>query len=157
MPWKHVFPVAEEKKEPKGLEALWKQGQSLIGVWAFCRIFSCQCQGNKTEISPESERLLKPGPLHLFGRQETDSLCSMGRRPGRGRKQVGRSKSWTALGVEPESGFPGQSLLSNLHFSEQKLYCLGVINNSTPFILFWEYFDVEISSVVSIIYVSLLK
>lgn len=64
--WKHLFPVAEEKKEPKGLGAFGKQSQPLIGGWVFCCTFSCQCQGNKTEIFPESERLLKPGPLHVW-------------------------------------------------------------------------------------------
>lgn len=48
-------------------------------------------------------RLPQPDPLCLFGRQETDSLCSVGRTPGRGRKQTGRSEAWTALGVGPKS------------------------------------------------------
>lgn len=157
MPWTHLFPVAEERKEPKGPRALGKHGQPVTGGWVFCQVFSCQCQGDRTEISPESERLLKPGPLHLFGSQETDSLCSMGRSPGRGREQVGRSESWIALGTEPESGFSGQSLLSNLNFSEQKLYCLGVISNSTLLILFWECPGVEINSTLSSIHVPFLK
>lgn len=66
------------------------------------QIFSYQylkSLGNKTEISPGSERILKPDPLHLFGRQETNSLCSV----GRGRKQVGRSESRIALEVQQKT------------------------------------------------------
>lgn len=33
--WKHLFPVAEEKKEPKGLGAFGKQSQPLTGGWVF--------------------------------------------------------------------------------------------------------------------------
>lgn len=145
----------QEEKRTKGAQSWWETWSA--DDWGVSLLSDCQCQGNRTEVSPESERLLKPGPLHLYGRQETDSLCSMGRRPGRGRKQAwqvrvmdshrDRTRVWT---FRPEFAF-------SLNFSEQKLYWLGVINSSTPFLLFWECSDVEINSTVSSIYVPLLK
>lgn len=71
--WKHLIPDAEEK-EQKGHGAPGKQDQ-LTGVWVACQIFSCSVEVIRlTAISPGSERLLKPGPLHLLeGRQETNS------------------------------------------------------------------------------------